>query len=169
MARVGRGIRSALSPIITKAKPISRWAKAACNHISRRRQIFLCPSDDLGEENGLSYASNACANFSATTPAAPSGTLHRGRKLSYFQSTSLWALLVEESESSPDTSGETTTDDGYYLLSSSNGMSTRHAEGSNVAFVDGHVKWFKPENFLQQGLAFGGAKPAKLGDTCPGT
>ena len=132
-------------------------------------QIFVCPSDDAGEPNGLSYASNACVNYRATTAATPSGTFHRGHKLSYFQSTSLWALLVEESESDIANSSDTTTDDGYYLLASSNGMSTRHADGSNVAFVDGHVKWLKPESFLQQGLPFGGVGSAHLKDQCPGT
>lgn len=128
--------------------------------------IFTCPSDDVGEENGLSYASNACINFKAEVPAAPSGKLHRGRKLSYFQTPTLWALLVEES--SEGGSLDTTTDDGYFLLQARNGLSTRHAEGSNVAFVDGHVKWYKPENVLQSGLPFGGAKTANMGDECPG-
>lgn len=132
-------------------------------------QIFVCPSDDLGEENGLSYSSNACVNYSATTPAAPSGTLHRGRKLSAFQNTTQWALLVEEAISFNNRSTDTTTDDGYYLLQAGNGMSARHAEGSNVSFIDGHVKWFKPESFLQQGLPFGGSKPAAFGSKCPGS
>ena len=129
--------------------------------------IFVCASDDVGEENGLSYASNSCVNFKSDVPAAPSGKLHRGRKLSYFQSASLWALLVEESSEGEPL--ETTTDDGYFLLKSRNSLSTCHAEGSNVAFVDGHVKWYRPESMLKSGLPFGGAKAASLGDECPGS
>ena len=172
-ATASNGVRGTWNPFNTfannhKGETDFKMGESSLQPYLKATQIFVCPSDDLGEENGLSYASNACANFKATTPAAPSGTLHRGRKLSYFQNTSLWALLVEESENGAN-SGETTTDDGYYLLAASNGFSTRHAEGSNVAFVDGHVKWFKAENFLKQGLPFGGAKPANLGDACPGT
>ena len=36
------------------------------------------------------------------------------------------------------------TDDGFFLYGL-NLLSTRHQEGSNITFIDGHSKWLRPE------------------------
>ncbi len=89
-------------------------------------QVFVCPSDSIGSGTGASYAMNECVS---------------GRKLSSFQSTSLKLLLGEEALSSGDS-----TNDAYLRNWANDLLSQRHFGGSNVAFMDGHVKWFVFEN-----------------------
>jgi prepilin-type processing-associated H-X9-DG protein len=51
------------------------------------------------------------------------------------------------------------SDDGWY--SPGNGFSTRHTNGSNISFVDGHAKWFTPGAAETAKVEFGG------GTACP--
>jgi prepilin-type N-terminal cleavage/methylation domain-containing protein/prepilin-type processing-associated H-X9-DG protein len=95
-------------------------------------QIFVCPSDTDGQTSGDSYAANECIFTGTVTPRI-------GRSLSYFDNTSEWMLLGEESIPS----GSGSTDDGFLTLI--NPISNRHLEGSNVTFLDGHMKWLRPE------------------------
>lgn len=51
------------------------------------------------------------------------------------------------------------TDDGY-LLYGINMLSTRHQQGSNITFIDGHSKWLQPDQVFTNKYPTGGE------DTC---
>jgi prepilin-type N-terminal cleavage/methylation domain-containing protein/prepilin-type processing-associated H-X9-DG protein len=106
-------------------------------------QVFVCPSDSTGSRSGNSYAIHSCTLL----PGGPDfGT---GKSLSAFDDTSRWMLLLEEGFNAGS------TDDGYQLLNV-NIFTARHLEGGNVAFMDGHVKWFRPDKIQADQLQTGG-------------
>jgi prepilin-type N-terminal cleavage/methylation domain-containing protein/prepilin-type processing-associated H-X9-DG protein len=124
-------------------------------------QIFVCPSDTYAQASGNSYAANSCVFGDRI-----SGTMLRpGKSLAAFEDTARWMLLGEES----DATGKTSTDDAFiYLPDKSNYLSTRHLDGSNLTFIDGHVKWYRPEKVFADGYQIGGTGPVVLGTTdCP--
>ena len=114
--------------------------------------VYVCPDDGPGQAAGDSYAVNSCVT--AMTGAQP----NPGKPLAAFDAPASFALLTEEAFADdfvPNPSG--TTDDGILWYSSPhNALSTRHADGSNVAFVDGHVKWYRPATLDAQFLRIGG-------------
>ena len=114
----------------------------------KSEQVYVCPSDSVGRTSGDSYAANECL-FASSTPRT-------GKSLAAFDETPKWMLLAEESAATGDTT--TSTDDAYLTLT--NGISARHLEGSNVAFLDSHVKWFRSakirsDNYQTGGVALG--------------
>ena len=108
-------------------------------------QVFVCPSD--ATDQAQSYAINSCVDSAAANEP------HVGKKLSYFQDTSSWMLLNEEGGQVDQLNGS--TDDGY-MAYSGNVFSTRHFGGSNVSFIDGHVKWFNVNDLVNKGFQTGG-------------
>lgn len=126
--------------------------------------VFVCPSDAAGRESGNSYASNSCV-FQPLSP--PVAGYNAGKNLSQFEDTSKWMLLAEEAPISNLRAGS--TDDAYiHLQTAANSHSTRHFEGSNLAFLDGHVKWLRADKISADGYAIGGTGPATPGSTtCP--
>lgn len=131
-------------------------------------QIFVCPSDSRGERSGSqtgnSYAANSCI-FSPLAPAVPG--YNAGKSLAAFENSAEWMLLGEEA-SRPDPGG-TSTDDAYISLPTANNFhSTRHFGGSDLAFLDGHVKWLSIDRIVSNGSAIGGSGPAVSGAaSCP--
>ena len=96
-------------------------------------QIFICPSDSVAQTTGNSYSYGACmANSGAGQP-------NIGKSLAAFDDTTQWLLLGEEAAGSGKSS-----DDGYFATG--NDPSARHLDGSDVLFLDGHVKWQRAEN-----------------------
>ena len=131
-------------------------------------QIFVCPSDPIGQSSGDSYGANGCV-FSATGAPVSGYTaaVRAGKALAQFDETSKWSLLAEEA----DADGTGSTDDAYIVLpapGNSNSYSTRHFDGSNLLFMDGHVKWFLQQKIIRDGYAIGGTGPVDLtSTTCP--
>ncbi len=125
-------------------------------------QIWVCPSDSNASRSGDSYSSNSCA-FALT----PVDGRKPGKSLAAFEDTSRWMLLSEEAQSGQEAA--TSTDDGYFSLAVGNSFSTRHLEACNISFLDGHVKFYRPEKARADGLQVGGAFPipdSRVG-TCP--
>ena len=118
----------------------------------KNAQVYVCPSDAQGKAAGNSYAVNSCA-FTMNIPLAV------GKSLAALESTASWALLTEEAIGRGDDSGAflrtNSTDDGF-LLYGFNFLSTRHQQGSNYLFVDGHSKWYRPEQAFAAKLLTGG-------------
>lgn len=106
-------------------------------------QLFVCPSDSHGAQIGNSYAINGCALN------AKSGGLATGKSLAAFEDTARWMLISEEGTI------RNTTDDGYQQFGD-NSFTDRHLEGSNIGFVDGHVKWYKASRITTDGYQTGG-------------
>lgn len=112
-------------------------------------QIFVCPSDTEGKKSGNSYSINDCVLIQ------PSTTYNPGKSLAAFDDTARFMLLSEESTLNYS------SDDGYQQ-EVNNTISDRHLAGSNVAFMDGHVKWFRPDKIIADQLLSGGN-----GTSCP--
>lgn len=105
--------------------------------------VFICPDDSEAEKSGNSYAVNSCAL--ATKSASG---LYPGKILAAFQTPSNLMLIGEEGAHGPL---DGSTDDGF-LRYQNNVFSARHHGGSNIAFIDGHVRWFSLERIKSQGI-----------------
>ena len=120
----------------------------------KSEQVFVCPSDSVGQQSRNSYAANECV-FSNV-----SGDLKPGKNMAAFDNTSQWMLMGEEM-----TNQTSSTDDGYMSLG--NVFSARHLEGSNLLFLDGHVKWYRPEKVKADGFQIGALSPVTNTTVCP--
>jgi prepilin-type processing-associated H-X9-DG protein len=76
-----------------------------------------------------------------------------GKSLAALDETAKWAMLIEETQAD---AAKDSTDDGYYAPFGSDHVSSRHLEGSNIAFLDGHVKWFRPDKAVADAYFTGG-------------
>jgi len=134
-------------------------------------QIFVCPSDSLGQTAGNSYAINACVTALDRT-ATPGFKFKPGLAMAAFQDTTQWMLLSEEGGS---TAGQDTTDDGYISIVAGNTLAQRHFEGSNILFMDGHAKYFPNSRAYAGHFESGGmtgftsrtSTTTPAGDKCP--
>ena len=128
---------------------------------TKNAQIFICPSDSQGRRSGDSYAYNNCLVHGGSTGYNP------GRSLAEFGNTAQWMLLGEEASandaSSDVSSGSDSTDDAYFNFDVGNIFSTRHFDGSILAFLDGHCKAYRPEQVAANAFQTGG----KVSNTCP--
>ena len=126
-------------------------------------QIFVCPSDSLGQVSGDSYAGNHCLFGDVLTPPAGADTIMRaGKSLAAFDETTKYMLLGEEAPSA-DGNTQGSTDDAF-MTSTSNYFSGRHFDGSNVAYLDGHVKFAKATTIRANNVFTGGV--AVAGEAC---
>lgn len=126
----------------------------------KSKAVYVCPDDSPGQSAGDSYAINSCVT-DTHTGLQP----NPGRALAAFDAPASFALLTEEAFSNgspfdgPD--GGTSTDDGIlWYVDPTNALSTRHNGGSDIAFIDGHVKWYRPAVLDAQFLRSGGVSNA---------
>jgi len=115
----------------------------------KNSQIFVCPSDTAASTTGDSYSYNACLLQTTSNPAT--GHYGRGRILAAFDESSKWMTLGEEVDA---TNSTTSTNDGFF--GRFDVFSPRHFEGSNVLFLDGHVKWNRPDTIANSKFQTGG-------------
>ena len=118
-------------------------------------QVFVCPSDAPGRASGVSYAYNSCLVYQTATG------YNAGRSLAAIANPTSWMLLGEEAswsgnESAIDTYADS-TDDAYFNFDFGNVFTTRHLEGSCLAFLDGHAKALKSSQVFANGFQNGGA------------
>ena len=129
-------------------------------------QIFVCPSDSAGQSQGDSYAASECLFTAGTSIGGTyNASFAAGKSLAAFDETAKFMLLGEEapSNASAPLDGNPTgsTDDGFMTVTS-NYFSGRHFDGSNIAFLDGHVKFLKATRARADQVGTGGN-----GTTCP--
>jgi prepilin-type N-terminal cleavage/methylation domain-containing protein/prepilin-type processing-associated H-X9-DG protein len=124
----------------------------------KNKQIYICPSDSQGRQSGNSYAANSCV-FQGSAIG-----FETGKSLAAFEKPASFMLLGEEASPTAENTdlASVSTDDGY-MLYKFNYFTTRHSEGSNLTFVDGHSKWFRPEKIAADNLQTGGIGSAQ----CP--
>ncbi len=118
----------------------------------KSKGVYLCPDDGDALSSGDSYAMNACA----LQPTAVNN-IFPGRSLAAFDNPSGMMLLGEEGDDPKNS-----TDDAYFGYTISKYVS-RHTGGSNVLFVDSHVKWYRPSQMASQYVQTGGVAV----NTCP--
>ena len=133
-------------------------------------QVYICPDDSAGRTSGDSYALNSCTVNDFVTAG-----YRQGKSLAAFDSPAAIMLFSEE-----DAPNVGSTNDGFLGLSYKSApqhdtIALRHTEGVNVAFVDGHTKWYRTDKIhflgLQTGLPSAVAgQPAETAGTtpCPG-
>lgn len=114
----------------------------------KNTQVYLCPSDTMGQAAGDSYAINHCVTDQYKISAGQNGPKH----LANFQSPSNIAMLAEETFLPG--SATSSTDDGF--IGYAKHMSNRHDGGSNISFLDGHVKWYRPDQAETDQILSGG-------------
>jgi len=104
----------------------------------KAKAVFVCPDDAKGRAAGLSYAANSCLGdeAAATEP-------HPGKLLAAFDAPASFLLLAEEDSDFKPDHRTGSTNDAYLSLFYNDGISVRHTGGTNVGFVDGHVKWYR--------------------------
>lgn len=101
----------------------------------KSQQIFYCPSDSLnGPQNGVLAFSNISYGYNWLwlhfASCSPNSYACPGAALSSIPETARTVMLADSARVLND-----------YAINQD--CQPIHFEGSNVAFVDGHVKWFK--------------------------
>ncbi|MGO8672601.1 MAG: type II secretion system protein [Capsulimonadaceae bacterium] len=113
--------------------------------------IFVCPDDGEGQITGDSYALNSCVD----DPFNPLTFYAAGKPLARIQNPSGMMLLGEEGDAGANGS----TNDAYlnfnYGPDEFDTITDRHNSGSNVTFVDDHVKWYRQDKIHPDGLQTG--------------
>lgn len=102
------------------------------------KSVYICPDDNKGHKSGASYALNSCL---LPTSSALLLEPKPGSSLASVSAPAITLLLCEE-DADYTTHLTGSTDDGVLSLEYDNSVSIRHSHGSNLAFVDGHVKWY---------------------------
>lgn len=127
----------------------------------KNKQVFVCPDDSDGQITGDSYSYNSCM----TTPSDTAGALWPGKNQAAFEDTSGTLLLAEEGRPDANNSsndglftiwnGGNSTAPGYDAFN----YSGRHGGGSNVLFMDAHVKWGACTRLAKDNLPTAGGTP----------
>lgn len=150
--------------------------------------IYVCPDDILASKNGPagnignSYATGACMNKEAILDASTTPALvepRPGKSEVIFDSPSTIMLLGEEAANVPAAATDYGTSNDAYLwvnprnTASHDLISTRHSGGSNVAFLDGHAKYYADPNSQFFVLTTGNSKATTASfsttlNSCPG-
>ncbi|MCW3058737.1 MAG: LmbE family protein [Capsulimonas sp.] len=119
--------------------------------------VYVCPDDSGGRLSRDSYAINSCVNGTTLN-----NNVYSGKSEAAFDDVSSFILFGEESFGTANQAAGSTDD--AYLSYTGNVISTRHTEGSNSVFVDGHTKWYRTDRLVAQHLQTGGVD---TGGACP--
>lgn len=163
------------------------WASSIQRYL-KNRQVYQCPSesnpgDGLDESqynyNYVDYAYNSV--LGGMSPNTAGGeTLTTGdplvaRKAAVLTYASNTVMLIESGKSLTDGTGHWATASsgglpgvGKPALLQYQGSSTRHLEGSNFTFADGHSKWFRCDTSVGTATGSNGRCASVFGrDTAP--
>jgi prepilin-type N-terminal cleavage/methylation domain-containing protein/prepilin-type processing-associated H-X9-DG protein len=123
--------------------------KGALYPYVKNKQVYICPSDGAGKQNGCSYSMNSYLCWGA-------GWVTSEGSIPYPSTTPVF--LEEAAPVSGDSS-----DDGYFDVGSHetgteyanpdhsgttpNTIASRHNQGTVIAYCDGHSKWMSKSAF----------------------
>ena len=121
----------------------------------KSKGVYVCPDDSAGQASGDSYAISSCV---AGLTRDANG-IEAGKSLSQFDNPSGTLLFCEEGSGDPSVS----TNDAYLLNdqsavvvnASGDNISLRHNGGSDMLFIDGHVKYYILDNTGTSGNSTG--------------
>ena len=102
---------------------------------TKNKDVYVCPDDEQGKRDGLSYAFNDCL---LTVPDDPFQGYGFGISTTAFSSPASMMLFGEEGDK--DAPGGTTNDGGLSFKWDT--ICARHNGGTEVVFTDSHVKWY---------------------------
>ena len=118
---------------VTTATPCAAELGALYPYV-KSTQIYICPSDVDGKKKLLSYSMNEeCGK----------------KNLAAASQTSITILLLDESSTLNDGNFRSALSAGTY-----DAPTFIHLEGANLAFMDGHVKWRRPDQIVNTDYAF---------------
>ncbi|MBV9865380.1 MAG: DUF1559 domain-containing protein [Abitibacteriaceae bacterium] len=142
---------------------LTGWALNIQPYI-KSEQVLQCPSEQNDAPTG--------ANITARASLAGFTDYYYNSNLGFTSSTTPAAPFKEVVAISPSSTVLNGDGDGSGLSSAANyntdhvnggvgASGTRHFDGADYSFVDGHVKWLKPENVLSgsPGKCGGGSSP----------
>ncbi len=100
--------------------------------------VYVCPDDVSGSKAGDSYAISSCvASLNRV------GNYRIGKNISVFDNPSGTMLFCEEYARNAAEGGATgSTNDGYFSGAAPDHVNVRHRGGGNIAFIDGHAKYY---------------------------
>jgi prepilin-type N-terminal cleavage/methylation domain-containing protein/prepilin-type processing-associated H-X9-DG protein len=124
----------------------------------KSKQVYVCPDDNANFGN--SFSINGCL-FSQPLPELDNW--RTGKRLAAIDNPTGTLLLAEEASTTLLSS-----DDGFLNLNWNNTISSRHTNGSNIVFVDGHVKWYLTSVVHQLGFQTGNPNGEAPGDSTTG-
>jgi prepilin-type N-terminal cleavage/methylation domain-containing protein/prepilin-type processing-associated H-X9-DG protein len=142
----GGGCGTAASPTTYYGTGLS-WAMASQPYV-KSTQIFKCPSDTRGVAFTCSYGDNwqIGPTLGIAPNLRPAKTEHPSRptSLSDIEQSSKVVLWYEDRFPTSDFGiVQCNNFNEAFIHNNSVEDYTRHLDGMNIAFVDGHVKWFK--------------------------
>ncbi|MEN6549088.1 MAG: DUF1559 domain-containing protein [Armatimonadia bacterium] len=109
-----------------------------CDAYMKNAQIMFCPSDKTTSPGyGMNYM-----HFGSTNAVVALGAVQRPAEILFMAdqyNEHSCCIYASDSAASPATHNGHNATHG--------GVGTRHNDGANVGFVDGHAKWFKNTNF----------------------
>ena len=100
----------------------------------KSRQVYICPSDSKAPQFGFSYTMNHQAS---------------ARMIAENQTSAQTILLIDEGGVMND------GDFNPALCGVTDNPVPLHLEGANAAFMDGHVKWRRPDTLTKADFRFG--------------
>jgi len=184
-----------ITPNASSARPPVAWADEIQPYI-KSLQLYQCPSDITppqastapNSKSYIDYFINAALGNTgtATTPAYTNGGISEAA----VENSSLTILVADGDGNSGNstaryrsngfqTSGDVSSTATSWMspsygpvgggLATSAGVLQKHLEGGNVAFVDGHVKWFKLNDATaaQKGRIYNARTPFSVSQNSP--
>jgi prepilin-type N-terminal cleavage/methylation domain-containing protein/prepilin-type processing-associated H-X9-DG protein len=126
------GCSGSPTPCVSTSNP-AQPALGAIYPYVKSEQIFVCPSDKDGRTVKLSYSMNMECSQKHSAQATQSAVT---------------ILLVDESATMNDGNFNSTLKGGGDV------PTAIHLDGSNFAYLDGHVKWHRPDQLVATDFDF---------------
>ena len=147
------------------------WADAIQPYL-KSSQVFQCPSDTLAPPTlaplpkQVGYCDYVYNVALGSQPSAVAPATGAGASLSALENAPLTMMFMDarndnDTQASNNGSARMTTrgGGGVGLAMASNFDATRHLDGANLAFADGHVKWYKGQGNLTYASVYASNAP----------
>ncbi len=144
--------------VAVTAATVSGWAYTIQPYL-KSEQALQCPSEPTKAPSDATLAQRACSVTGGFTDYYYNFNLGDGKTSDALIERSSNVLLFGDGVAGTASVSDYNRD----KLSSTDKGPIRHLEGANYAFVDGHVKWFKPAGILPGNTGCSGGVNAPSG------